>query len=107
MTKEEANELIERMPFINTNDLKITNRKLKLDMYRNIRDKENPVEWVMVIKDEYLRSHDEKAKKYPTQEEKEIAQELKRKLYRVMAHALHINEDDVESYIGKKLAEDW
>ncbi len=107
MTREEADELVERIPFINTNALKFQNEKIKVEMYRSIAEKEDYVEWVMVIKDEYLRTHDETARRFPTDEEKQIAMEIKQRLYRVLAQALEIDEEYVESYIEKKISEDW
>ncbi|MCD7738313.1 MAG: hypothetical protein LUH58_04645 [Lachnospiraceae bacterium] len=68
---------------------------------------EDPVEWIKVVKDEYLRSNDKTARRLPTQEEKEIANKTKHKLYLELARALNILEEEVEAFIHKKVSEDW
>ncbi len=107
MTREESEELIERIPYINTNALKISNDAIRLDMYQSISEGAEPVDWIMVIKDEYLRSHDEKARKHPYEEERKIAAMVKGKLHNLLAEALKIDLDDVEEYINKCISESW
>ena len=55
-TKEELEELMERMPYITT--ISAPNRKVRRELYDIAMEKYEDIEWVKVIKSVYLRMKD-------------------------------------------------
>lgn len=105
MTKDEAIELIERMPYITT--LMISNDKTRLELFKAALKSENPVELVKLIKTDYIRQNDKNSKKQPSDEERKIALTAKKLLYSELSSALCININEVESFINKHISEEW
>lgn len=107
MTRDEAEELIERIPYINTNSLMIANDRIRLEMYYSVLNSEDPVEWVRLVKTDYIRRNDKNIRKHPSKEEVKIALSAKSELYKKLAMALEIQTDRVEAYIVKSISESW
>jgi len=107
MTGEEANELIERMPYINTNPLMVSNDKMRLEMYNSALNSDDPVEWVRLVKIDHIRRKDKSARKYPSQEEMEIALRAKNQLHATLAMALDIQQAELEKYIENRISESF
>ena len=105
MTKDEAIELIERLPYITT--IQIANKKYRLEVLESSLNSNDPVDLVKLIKTDYARSNDKSARKLPTEKEREIAARAKQLLHTQLANALNIPVDEIEAYIKKHLAETW
>lgn len=71
LTKEEAMELIERIPYIRT--LQIVDNAYRLQVFQTALASDDPVEWIKIIKTDYIRRQDTAAKKRPSPEEIRIA----------------------------------
>ncbi len=58
MVKNEALEIIERMPYITT--LMIANDKYRLEAFSILLQSSNPIDLVKLIKTDYIRGNDKK-----------------------------------------------
>lgn len=105
MNKNEALELIERMPYIPT--IMIANDKCRLAAFQEMIQGADPVGWVKVIKTDYIRRNDKKAKKHPTEIEEELANQAKTILYSYLAEALNIEQCELENFIVQHISESW
>lgn len=100
MTKEEAIELIERIPY--TTVLEAAGSKARLDMYKKALSKKDPMQWLKVVKSAYLRTEEPTSATFGTLE-REYTRRAKEKLHAALAEALEIKEDEVESFIKEHL----
>ncbi len=107
MTKDDAMELIERIPFITTSFLTIANESIRFEMFNSILQSDDPVEWVRLIKNDYLRRNDENYRKHPNEAETAIALKVKDKLDYQLADALDIKQSQVEAFIARHIDESW
>lgn len=105
MNKTEALELIERMPYIPT--IMITNDKYRLAVFQEMMQGTDPIGWIKVIKTDYIRRNDKKAKKHPTEIEGELASQAKAILYSQLAEALNIEQCELERFIVQHISESW
>lgn len=105
MTKEEALEIIDRMPYIRT--IQVAKDQLRLELYRDALSCDDPVEWIKIIKTNYVRQHDKSAGKRPSDEERNLAGQAQTKLHRLLSEALSIKEDDLERYIEDRISNTW
>ena len=103
LTENEAIELIERMPYITT--LIIANDKVRLEVFQDSLQSKDPVEWVKLIKTDYIRRNDKSARKLPSPAEREIAAQAKQLLYADLGVALNIPQNEVEAFIVKHIEE--
>lgn len=97
MTREDALELVERMPYIRT--IQAANDKARPELYRIALDSEDPVEWIKVIKSDYIRRNDRTARRFPSPEEGRIAGEAREKLNGMLSGALEIPKDGMDRFI--------
>ena len=102
MTKEEALELIERMPYIRT--LMIADSRYRLHLFQKALASEDPVEWIRLIKTDYIRQNEKNIKQRPTPKEIEIAAAAKRKLHDLLSPALALEQSSIDAFIGEYLA---
>lgn len=102
MTKEEALELIERIPFASV--LEAPGSKGRIDLYKKALSKKDAFQWLKVVKSAYLRTGEPSSKVDGTLE-REYAERAKRKLHEALAEALEIKEDAVEGFIKDYLKE--
>lgn len=100
MTRDEAIELIERIPYIGTANM--PSSKDRIEFYRKVICKKDPVQWIKVIKTSYICRN-----KVPGETmrilEDEYAGRAKTMLHRELAAALEIEESEVEAFIEKQL----
>lgn len=101
MTREEALELVERMPYIRT--IMVANDKLRLELYQGALASNDPVEWIKVIKTNYIRQNDKTARRYPDEAEMESAGRARELLYGQLSEALGIPVRDLDGFIEKHI----
>jgi RNA polymerase-interacting CarD/CdnL/TRCF family regulator len=101
MTRNDAIELIERIPFITTFTAPST--KDLLDSYRKALNKKDPVQWVKVVKSCYLRKDDTPSAQTFGTLQKQYGLKAKKILHGELASALDIKEDEVEPFIKNYL----
>ncbi|MDO4559806.1 MAG: hypothetical protein Q4C86_02550 [bacterium] len=97
MTREEALELIERIPYVTT--FSAPSGKARIDLYKKAVGKKEPLQWLKVVKSCWLRK-DENAGRIEGALEGEYGERAKRQLHAELAAALEIKEDEVESFIS-------
>ncbi len=102
MTREEAMELIERMPYIRT--IMMGSDKIRLALLIEAMQSDDPVEWVKVIKTDYVRRNDKSAKRLPSKEESQTAKTAKDKLYHELSSALEIPPEELEEFIVQHIS---
>lgn len=102
LTKEDAMELIERLPYIQT--LQVNNDKIRLELYYDFLESDDPSEWVRIIKTHEIREKDETMRRGPSQQEKELAQQAKEKLHRVLSESIGVSMEQIEGIIAEHLA---
>lgn len=104
MNEEEADELIDRMPFITA--INVNDRAVRYADYESCLLSDDPVEWIRVIKSTYLRmdgrdgvfaSFDARENAY-----RERAVKL---LYGALSAALGSDASELEGYINKRLSD--
>lgn len=102
MTREEAVELIDSMPGIDT--LWIPDERAREQRYKSAIASQDSSSWVQIIKTLYLRRQDRLAhgRKVTSTDEKylRIAENL---LYTELSMALGIRKEEMEAYIIKRL----
>lgn len=103
MTKDEALELIERIPYITT--IATTGDKFRVEYYRKALAKDDPVDWIKVIKTCHIRRNVSLGKVVSTQES-QYGETAKKRLNSALAAALGIPENEVEKFIEKHLEEE-
>lgn len=96
-SKEELEETIERMPYIQT--IQAPNNRTRKELYQMAMDKFDDVEWVKVIKSVYLRIQDGHYEDY----EKEFMAKAKAFLYGEMAVRFGLSIEKVEVFVIKKV----
>jgi len=97
MTREDALELVERMPYIRT--IQVAADKVRSEFYQEALHSDDPVERVKVIKTHYIRRNDKSARRYPSPEEDAMAGEARGKLYGMLSEALQVPEYEMDSFI--------
>jgi CarD family transcriptional regulator len=97
MTRDEAMELIDRMPYIPT--ITENNRKLRLELYKLSSISDDPSEWVKVIKSCYVQTHFVD-KMNISEEELQYGHTAKKRLEAELSQAIGIKEEDIEEYIN-------
>ncbi len=97
MTKDEAIELIERIPYICTANM--PSSKDRLEFYRRALLKKDPVQWIHVIKTNYICKNSMHGETMRILEEEYTAR-AKRMLHKELASALEIDESEVEKFIN-------
>lgn len=100
MTRDEALELIERIPYITIYDA--PSGKARIDLYKKAVLKKDPLQWIRVVKSCWLRK-DEKPGKITSTLEKEYCGRAKKQLHAALSEALGIGEEEVEPFIGRYL----
>jgi RNA polymerase-interacting CarD/CdnL/TRCF family regulator len=104
MTREEALELIDRMPFIPTISAH-QHRKFRMEEYKKNTDASaTPLDLARVVKSRYVHMHFND-RTCLSEEEEVCARDAKRRLEAELAHALGLQEEEVEPYIIKYIAE--
>lgn len=102
VTKEEALELIDDIPNIET--IPASNDRFQEDGYRAAMKKHDCREWVKIIKTLYLRKQERilNGKKFTSTDERYMGL-AENGLYGELAVALNISKQDVEEYIVKRI----
>lgn len=90
------------MPYIRT--IMIASDKLRCEQLHAAMLSEDPVEWIKVIKTDYVRRNDKKARRLPTEDETQIALQAKARLYTMLSSALGIDQGHIEDFIVKHIA---
>lgn len=104
MTKEEAEELIERIPFVPT--IMESNSKLLREKYSAAMNSHLPIEWVRVIKTVYLRMNEARSSNRRLSDtERNVYESAKRFLYTELSLALGIPETLMEDHICQAVAD--
>lgn len=99
---ETINEIIDRIAYTCT--LQITSEKFREEVYQDAMNQYDELEWVKVIKSEYIRSQSKKVKDF----EKSFAKQAKYYLYSEISILLNIEYNQVEQYITDKIhEEEW
>lgn len=96
MTKEDALELIERIPYIPL--LSASGCKGRIDLYKKALSKKDPLEWLKVAKSCRVRAGQGSGSIENTLES-EYSRRACCRLNNLFAEALGIKEEDVESFI--------
>ncbi|MDO5562011.1 MAG: hypothetical protein Q4F74_00180 [Synergistaceae bacterium] len=100
MTREDALELIERIPYITT--YAALNEKFRTDCYRKAVAKDDPVEWIKSIKTFYILKNQISGKKIG-ETEPQYAAKAKERLHSLLAESLGIKTDEVEAFVKSHL----
>lgn len=99
---EKINEIIDRIAYTCT--LQITSEKFREEIYQDAMKQYDELEWVKVIKSEYIRNKARKVKGF----ERKFAKEAKQYLYSEISILLNIEYNQVEQYIFDKIhEEEW
>jgi len=96
-TKEELEELIERIPYIQT--IQAPNGKVRRELYDISMRKNDDVEWVKVIKSVYLRMEDRRYDDF----EPRYMERAKQFLYGEIAVRFQIPFDEVEDFVKENI----
>lgn len=103
MNRDEALEMIDRIPFVTT--INAPGSKARLDLYKKaVANKRDPLQWIKVIKSAYLKDEDAPGKIQSTLE-REFADRAKRQFHSLLAESLEIKEEEVEAFIAARLKE--
>lgn len=94
-TKEELEELIERMPYIQT--IQAPNGKVRKELYELAMKAYDDVEWVKVIKSVYLRMEDRRYEDF----EPGYMEKAKQFLYGEIAVRFVLQFNDVEHFVNE------
>ena len=104
MTRPEALELIDRMPFITT--IRAHDDKTIIGLYKEALSGTDPLDWVRVVKSYYLRTHGQSGRKMTVSaQEAQYGDSVKNLLETELAKALNILPGEVEGFIITYLAE--
>lgn len=96
-TKEELEELIERMPYIQT--IQAPNGKVRKELYELAMKAYDDVEWVKVIKSVYLRMEDRRYEDF----EPGYMEKAKQFLYGEIAVRFVLQFNDVEHFVNEAI----
>lgn len=94
-SKDELEELMERMPYIQT--IQAPNSKLRKELYTLAMKEYDDVEWVRVIKSVYLRKQDKRYDDY----EPDYMEKAKQFLYGEIAVQFDVPHDKVEDFVNE------
>ena len=104
MTKNEALELIERMPYITT--FGSPSERTRIEFYKTAVEGTDPIQWIKVIKSNYVLEHFPSKKRIiVSQSATRYSDTAKALLERQLAGALGIREDEVDKFINEYLLE--
>ena len=93
-TREELEELIERMPYIQT--IQAPNGKARKELYQLAMNEYDDVNWVKVIKSVYLRMADHRYDEF----EPNYMERAKNFLYKEMAIRFNLPFGEVENFVN-------
>lgn len=96
-SREELEELIERMPYIQT--IQAPNSKIRKELYQTAMEQFEDIEWVRIIKSVYLRMEEKHYESY----EQDFAERAKGFLYREIAIRFEVPFDEVEQFLNKTI----
>lgn len=96
-TKEELEELLERIPYIQT--IQAPNSKLRKELYQSAMNEYDDIEWVKVIKSVYIRMEDKCYEEY----EPQYMKMAKQFLYGEIAIQFGLNFEEVESFVNNAI----
>lgn len=94
-TRVELEELMERMPYIQT--IQAPNAKLRKELYELAMKEYDDVEWVKVIKSVYIRMQDKKYDDY----ESDFMRKAKQFLYGEIAVRFSVPYNKVEDFVNE------
>ena len=95
--KEELEELIERMPYVQT--IQAPNSKARKELYQLAMDEYDDVEWVKVIKSVYLRMEDNRYDEF----EQGYMEKAKNFLYKEIAIRFDLLFEEVEDFLNNTI----
>lgn len=93
-TREELEELIERMPYIQT--IQAPNSKARKELYQLAMNEYDDVSWVKIIKSVYLRMEDHRYDEF----EPNYMERAKNFLYKEMAIRFNLPFEEVENFVN-------
>ena len=96
-TREELEELMERMPYIQT--IQAPNSKTRKELYQLAMSEYDDVEWVKVIKSVYLRMEDKRYDEF----EPGYIEKAKSFLYGEIAIRYHLPFEKVEDFVNSNI----
>lgn len=96
-TKEELEELIERMPYVQT--IQAPNSKARKELYQLAMDEYDDVEWVRVIKSIYLRMEDNRYDEF----EQSYMEKAKNFLYKEIAIRFNLPFGEVDDFVNNTI----
>ena len=100
MTKDEADDLIDRIPYITT--LAALTEKTRLSFYQKAIARGEPLDLVKTVKTCWIRQGMASGKNM-SEQEKQQGDTARRLLHEQLAEALGIRESEVENYIKTQL----
>ena len=100
MTKDEADDLIDRIPYITT--LAALTEKARLSFYQKAVARGEPLDLVKTVKTCWIRQGMASGKNM-SEQEKQKGDTARRLLHEQLAEALGIRESEVENYIKTQL----
>lgn len=104
LSRAEAMELIERLPYIRT--FQAPNDKLLEELFDEAAAKEDPLGWVKIIKTCYVRQNAAANKGRPlTQKEAEAGEKAIGLFRGQIAQALELEESETDAFIERFLAD--
>lgn len=102
ISKEEANELINSIPSIET--LRFDDEKLYQGKYKEVMHKYDCKEWIKIIKTSYLRREERFAEgKKSTSTDDKYLKMAEEYLFGELAISLNINKEEVKDFIAKQI----
>jgi CarD family transcriptional regulator len=102
MTRDEALELIERLPFITT--FKLPRENARMAVYEASVESDDPLDWVKVIKSSYVRERTKPGTTVPLdKKELRLVERAKQRLEAELASALSIPESEIDDFIDSHL----
>lgn len=96
-SKEDLEELIERMPFVQT--IQAPNIKVRKEFYQMAMNKYEDLEWVKIIKSVYLRMEDRHYEEF----EKTYLEEAKKYLYGEISIVFGMAFEEVEQFLNETI----
>ena len=96
-TKEELEELLERIPYIQT--IQAPSSKARKELYQYAMSEYDDIAWVKVIKSVYLRMEDKHYEEY----EPQYMEKAKEFLYGEIAIQFTLDIENVDDFINKSI----
>lgn len=96
-SREELEELIERMPYIPT--IQAPNKRIRKEFYQTAMDKYEDLEWVRIIKSIYLRMQEKHYEEF----EPEYLKKAKEYLYGEISIVFQISMEEVENFLNETI----